>query len=151
MNMRRFILIATVIGTLFATAAPANPTALDATPVAATGPFAQYWGYITPVVVVEKGGELTYANFDIVKHDFVHDTESDGFGTKKKMPWCEEEEEEGHGHHHHHGELCPVFWSELIGAGDTTEVLGLKNLKTGKIYTVFCTLHHGMKGRLIAR
>ena len=148
MNMRRIRLVVAVIAALLVLATPTHSATLEATPVAVSGPFAQFWGYVTPVLVVEKGGTLTYANFDVVKHDVVHDVERDGFGTKKKMPWCEEEK---HGHHHDHGGPCPVFWSALTGLGDTTEVLGLKNLKPGTIYTFFCTLHHGMKGTLIAR
>ncbi len=146
--MRRVTLVLSLATAIVLAGPPAHSIAPDATPVAVTGPFAQFYGYATPVVVVEKGGELTYANIDIVKHDFVHDVETDGFGSKKKMPWCKKD---AHGHHHGHAMACPVFWSELIGAGQTTEVLGLKNLKPGKIYTFFCTLHHGMKGKLIAR
>ena len=144
-------LIVLVLVVLGATTAPAAPKPPDATPVVVSGPLAQFWGYATPMLVVEKGGELTYANIDVVKHDVVHDVESDGFGTKKKMPWCKEPKSDGHGHHHEHGTACPVFWSDQIGAGETTEVLGLENLKPGTIYTFFCTLHHGMKGTLIAR
>lgn len=148
MSMRRITLVVSVAAALLVLAAPTHSATLDATPVAVSGPVAQYWGYVTPVLVVEKGSTLTYANIDIVRHDLVHDVEADGFGTKKKMPWCEEE---AHGHHHDHGAACPVFWSAQIGAGQTTEVLGLKNLKPGTTYTFFCTLHHGMKGTLIAR
>ena len=137
------------LAVVFLSAAPVAPEPLDATPVAMSGPFAQFWGYMTPVLLVEKGGDLTYANFDILKHDVVHDVETDGFGTKKKMPWCEQKEDD-HGHHHH-STACPVFWSKLTGLGETTEILGLKHLKPGRIYTFFCTLHHGMKGTLIAR
>lgn len=147
--MRRVFIVLATVGALVIVGPPARSVAPDATPVAASGPLAQFWGYITPVLVVEKGGDLTYANLDIVKHDVVHDVESDGFGTKKKMPWCKTKKD-AHGHHHH-GTACPVFWSKQIGAGKTTEVLGLKNLKPGRIYTFFCTLHHGMKGTLIAR
>ena len=149
MSMRRTTIVVSVVAALLVLATPTRSATLDATPAAMSGPFAQFWGYITPVLVVEKGGELTYANFDIVKHDVVHDVEEDGFGTKKKMPWCKKEKD-AHGHHHHDA-ACPVFWSAQIGLGDTTEVLGLENLKPGQIYTFFCTLHHGMKGTLIAR
>ena len=130
-------------------AAPASPHAADVTPAALTGPGATYWGYATPVLVVEKGGELTYTNADIIRHDLVHDVETDGFGGPKKMPWCEKSPSDGH--QHHHGAGCPVFWSKTIGLNGTTKVLGLQNLKPGTTYSFFCTLHHGMKGTLIAR
>ena len=148
--MRRVAALSIAVGVVLLTPAPVSSAGQEATPVAVSGPLAQFWGYVTPALVVEKGGSLTYANVDVVKHDLVHDVESDGFGTKKKMPWCKKSEDE-HGHHHDHAAACPVFWSAQIGAGDTTEVLGLENLKPGKIYTFFCTLHHGMKGTLIAR
>ncbi len=129
-------------------AAPASPRPTDRMPMALSGPAAKFWGYATPVLVVEKGGELTYTNMDVEKHDLVHDSETDGFGGPKKMPWCKQKSSDGH--HHHHGG-CPVFWSNLVGLGQQTKVLGLQNLKPGATYTFFCTLHHGMKGTLIAR
>ena len=142
-----------LVAVVFAVAVPATPVAADgadATPVAVSGPAAKFWGYATPAVIVEKGGDLTYSNVDFERHDFVHDVESDGFGTHKKMPWCKKAKG-ADGHHHDHGAGCPVFWSKQIGLGETTEVLGLENLEPGTIYTFFCTLHHGMKGTLIAR
>jgi hypothetical protein len=142
-------LVLAVVAT-WALALPASPRAVDVTPAAVTGPAAQYWGYATPVLVVEKGGELTYFNADILRHDLVHDVEADGFGGPKKMPWCEKAGG-GEGHHHDHGAGCPVFWSKTIGVNESTEVLGLQNLKPGTTYTFFCTLHHRMKGTLIAR
>lgn len=111
-----------------------------------TGPAAKFYGYTTPAMVVEKGGVLTLTNVDLERHDVVHDTETDGFGGPKKMPWCEADE-----HGHEHGDPCPVFWSKLIGLGQTTRVLGLQNVEPGEIYTFYCTLHHGMKGKLIVR
>ncbi|MGH2808558.1 MAG: cupredoxin domain-containing protein [Actinomycetota bacterium] len=141
--------VALAVVASFAIAAPASPRDVDATPAAATGPFAQYWGYATPVLVVEKGGSLTYTNLDIIRHDLVHDVETDGFGGPKRMLWCEKSG--GDGHHHDHGAACPVFWSKQIGLNGSATVLGLKNLKPGTIYTFFCTLHHGMRGTLIAR
>lgn len=149
--LRRTSILPLVLALVCGVAAPVSARQLDATPVAVSGPFAQFWGYATPVLVVEKGGDLTYSNLDVLKHDLVHDVESDGFGTKKKMPWCKKAKKDGHDHHHGHGTACPVFWSPLVGTGQTTEVLGLENLKSGKTYTFFCTLHHGMKGTLIAR
>jgi plastocyanin len=141
--------LALAIVATWALASPASPRPTDVTTAALTGPGATYWGYATPVLVVEKGGELTYLNADIIRHDLVHDVEADGFGGPKKMPWCEKAPSDGH--HHDHGAGCPVFWSKTVGLNETTKVMGTQNLKPGTTYTFFCTLHHGMKGTLIAR
>ena len=126
--------------------APAAVSAMEAEPrdeeqgpaiVSAAG--GQFYGYVTPAMTVQSGGELTYANFDIVQHDVVHDTEADGIVNKKKDPWCKM---------FNKGQ-CPLFWSPRAGLGDVVEVLGLKNVKAGEVYTFFCTLHPGMKGTIV--
>lgn len=115
-------------------------------PRAAVGPQAKFYGYLTPVIVIAKGDSLTFSSLDLERHDFVQDVEVDGFGGPKKMPWCAK------GHHHgRKAAPCPIFWSKLIGLNESTEVRGLKNLKSGKTYSFFCTLHHGMKGKLIVQ
>lgn len=125
---------------------PAGATAMEAPsaqreqgPVVLSAAGGQFYGYITPVMTVQSGGELTYANFDIVQHDVVHDTEADGIFNKKKDPWCKMYKKG----------TCPLFWSPRAGVGDVVEVLGLGNLKSGELYTFFCTLHPGMKGSLV--
>ncbi|MGH2807232.1 MAG: cupredoxin domain-containing protein [Actinomycetota bacterium] len=100
-----------------------------------------YYGYATPVMVIEPGGELSYSNFDIVQHDVVHDVSTDGIANKKKDKWCRGFRK---------GE-CPLFWSARAGLGDTVAVQGTKNLKSGTIYSFLCTLHPGMKGKLVVR
>ena len=110
-------------------------------------PQAKVSGYATPIIVVTKGEEITFTNLDTDLHDVVQDTEKDGFGAKKMMRWCEPRG----GHEHDHGEACPLFWTGLIGLGDTTRILGLKNLEAGKTYSFFCTRHHGMKGSLVVQ
>ena len=147
--------VAVALALLAATIAPTTPAgAIDRrsarqepVPVL-TGPAAKFWGYATPVIVIAKGEALTYTNLDVEKHDVVQDVEADGFGGPKKMPWCKKAKSAGH-EHHSHG--CPVFWSDLIGLGASTEVLGLENVKAGTTYSFMCTLHHGMKGKLIVR
>ncbi|MFN2525040.1 MAG: plastocyanin/azurin family copper-binding protein [Actinomycetota bacterium] len=114
-------------------------------PRAFVGPQAKFYGYLTPVIAISKGDSLTFSSFDLERHDFVQDVEVDGFGGAKKMPWCAK------GHHHHKAEPCPIFWSKLIGLTESTEVQGLKNLESGKTYSFFCTLHHGMKGKLVVQ
>ena len=141
------LVIAAGIGVIPSGAGAVERNESDQTVPVLTGPAAKFWGYATPVVVISKGEELTYTNFDVEKHDVVQDVEADGFGGPKKMPWCKEEK--GHEHGHDHG--CPVFWSDLIGLQQTTKVLGLQNVKPGTTYSFMCTLHHGMKGTLIVR
>lgn len=106
-----------------------------------SGAAAQFYGYATPLMAVERGGQLDYVNFDIVQHDVVHDVKSDGIANKKKNKWCENFKKG----------RCPLFWSARAGLGDTVSVKGLRNLRSGEIYTFFCTLHPGMKGRLLVR
>lgn len=118
-----------------ATAAPVS----DQGPVIVSGAAGTFYGYLTPVMVVRSGGELTYANFDIVQHDVVHDVQTDEVANKKKDKWCKSFDKG----------RCPLFWSPRAGLGDAVQVEGLQNLKTGNVYTFYCTLHPGMKGRLV--
>lgn len=100
----------------------------------------QFYGYATPVIVVQQGGELGYANLDIVQHDVVQDVKADGiYNKKRKGRWCKSFKKKE----------CPLFWSARAGLGDTVPVEGLDNVEPGQVYTFFCTLHPGMKGSLI--
>ncbi len=143
-----------LVAILGATLILAGPARVDAgtqertRPAAIALPQAKVYGYATPVIVVSKGEEVTFTNIDTDLHDVVQDTETDGFGAKKMMRWCEPGVE---GHDHEGGDVCPLFWSGLIGMGDTTRILGLKKLESGKTYSFFCTRHHGMKGKLIVQ
>lgn len=112
---------------------------------AVAGPGGFSLGYLTPTITVAKGDSIVFTNLDIFEHDFVHDTETDGFGGKRNVAWCKR----AAGHEHDHGGACPIFWSELIGSGQDTEVLGLNRVKPGKTYSFFCTEHHNMKGKLV--
>ncbi|HEU4481181.1 MAG TPA: hypothetical protein VFS18_04785 [Actinomycetota bacterium] len=114
-------------------------TERDASLVVASGPLATFHGYAPPVVVIQKGDDLTYANFDIVQHDVVHDAAADGISGPKKRPWCGNFKKGS----------CPVFWSERAGLGAQTPVLGLNKVKPGKSYTFYCTLHPSMVGTLV--
>ena len=127
--------------------ARARPTDDFVATVAAAGPQAKFYGYLTPVVVVQKGDSLTFSSFDLEQHDFVQDTQTDGFGGSPKMPWCKKVVQ----HHgdHEHGEECPVFWTKLIGLGQSTDVKGIDQVKPGTVYSFLCTIHPGMKGKLV--
>ena len=111
----------------------------DQGPIIVSGAAGQFYGYVTPVMTVEAGGELSYANFDIVQHDVVQDVSVDGVANKKKDKWCKSFDKGA----------CPLFWSARAGLGDTVPVQGLNNVKAGEVYTFFCTLHPGMKGKLV--
>lgn len=106
-----------------------------------SGPEAQEYGYLTPQVVVNQGGTLQYANFDVVRHNVVQDVAADGFGykgPKRKQPsWCKQFKKH----------KCPLFYSKLQGLTQTEDVQGVDNLKPGT-YSFYCTLHPGMKGKL---
>jgi plastocyanin len=104
-----------------------------------SGPGGQFYGYLTPVVVVEKKGKLAYSNADILQHDVVHDARADGVYGPSKKRWCKAFRKG----------KCPVFWSKRAGLGQTVPVLGLGAVKAGQTYTFFCTLHPGMKGTLV--
>ena len=91
----------------------------------ATGPGATYYGYLTPAMVTQVGGPLSYANGDAVRHDVVaRDRGPDG---------------------------QPLFKSELASLGQTVPVNGLENVESGNTYEFFCSVHPGMKGQLIVR
>jgi plastocyanin len=110
--------------------------AIAADLVVLTLPGGDTAGYVPPVVPADRSGTLTYVNLDIKRHNVVA-TEA-GPDTQ---PWCAV---------FYPGKPCPVFWSELIGTGKTTPVLGLANVVTARPYEFVCTIHPGMKGTLIA-
>jgi plastocyanin len=124
---------------LIALAAPGNADEPRQESFAASGPVAQFYGYLTPVVIVEKGGALTYANFDLVLHDFVHLIGPGEKGGPGNKPWCKSFEKG----------RCPLFWSKKVGLNQTVSVQGLGAVKPGATYTFYCTLHSGMKGTLV--
>ena len=140
--------VLTGLACILAAPAAARPAAhVKQTPVVMTVPGSVYFGYAPPVVIVEKGGTLTYSNLDSTEHDFVQDVEADGFGGPKKAPWCKKLASSEEGHRHAHG--CPAFYTPLLGSGGSAEVRGLANVKPGVTYTFFCTRHHSMQGTLI--
>jgi plastocyanin len=110
-------------------------------PVVVSGAQAQLYGYLTPVIAIRKGGALSYANFDVVRHNVVQDVAADHKSLKlsvaDKTSWCRQFKKR----------KCPLFWSKLIGVTQQTPVLGVNKLKSG-MYSFYCTLHPGMKGKL---
>ena len=120
-------------------APPSPPAPPEGANNVVSGPQAQFYGYATPVIVTPRNGKVSYTNIDLVRHDVVQDPRTDGVAGPSTKPWC--------------GRFptgkCPVFWTPLMGLGQTTAVRGLDNVKSGKTYTFYCTLHPGMRGRLI--
>jgi plastocyanin len=109
--------------------------------VAVTVPGSFVAGFATPAVVASQGEAITYANADIAPHNFIA---LDVFLAKKaakKTQWCSAYDKG----------KCPIFWSDTIGAGATTDVRGVENLEAGATYTFFCSVHPNMKGTLIIR
>jgi plastocyanin len=118
-----------------------GPSNAASAAVALSGPGGFAAGYVTPVVVIAPGEAITYANADIAPHNFVA---SDAYVPKKaakKAKWCSGFDRG----------KCPLFWSETITAGATTEVEGLDAVVSGKQYGFYCSLHPNMKGTLIVR
>lgn len=140
MRVQRLFVVSLLAALMVPATAGARPASSGGYegPVIVSGAVGQFYGYLTPAMVVQRSGELTYANFDIVQHDVVQDVKVDGVFNRKKDKWCK-----GFGKTE-----CPLFWSARAGLGDTVPVQGLKNLKAGEIYSFFCTLHPGMKGKL---
>lgn len=102
--------------------------------LAQPGSFAT--SYTTRATVAQKGGRLTFVNGDLQPHDVV----AYGHTGPGDQPWCAKFPKG----------KCPLFWSELIGAGQTTPVQGLENLEPGSTYTFYCTIHPSMRGTLVA-
>ncbi len=133
--MRRAVIVTVAVGLVVAGASSARAA------VAVTGPGGFVAGFVPPVLVVAPGEAITYANADIAPHNFIA---YDAFMTKKqarKAPWCSG---------YDRGK-CPLFWSETITAGESTEVLGVENLESGRQYGFYCSIHPGMKGTLVVR
>jgi len=130
---------------LFAGLAALSLVGLLASPasaaVAVSGPGGFAAGYLTPVVVTAPGEAITYANFDAAPHNFVASTAFIPKKLAKKAKWCSGYDKG----------KCPLFWSQTITAGETTEVEGVDFLEAGAQYEFFCSLHPNMKGTLVVR
>ncbi|MFN2544252.1 MAG: plastocyanin/azurin family copper-binding protein [Actinomycetota bacterium] len=134
------LLLAVLTGAAPAAAGAASAAAPTDTQIL-SGPTAKYYGYVTPLVVVKKGGPITYTNVDVERHNVVQDVNADGVHGSAKAKWCKQFKKG----------RCPVFYSPLIGLEQSEPVQGLNALKPGKTYTFYCTLHPGMKGKLLVQ
>lgn len=128
--------------------APSSP-AQAADLVYASGPGGAFTTYTVPVLVMQAGDAVTYANFDIAQHDVV----ADGVYGPDTNSWCgpsDPNQPEGplNPRTYRLGE-CPKVWSELIGIAQTTPILGLDQLVPGEQVPFTCTLHGWMKGTIV--
>lgn len=100
------------------------------------GPGAWISDFATKVAVVPVGGELSFVNADLMRHDVV----ADGVYGEGDQPWCA----------FFRANECPLFWSPLASMGETVGVEGLDRLAPATTYAFYCTLHPQMKGTLVA-
>jgi plastocyanin len=89
------------------------------------GPGAASAGYATPNATTSVGGQLSFVNFDFVEHDVV---------SEAKGPDGE-----------------PLFSTPLIGTGESAQIEGLEQVKSGQSYRFLCSIHPGMQGTLRVR
>jgi polyvinyl alcohol dehydrogenase (cytochrome) len=97
---------------------PANATIV-------AGPGAASSTYLTPLMVTQVGGPLSFANLDLPQHDVV----------------AEQKGADGQ----------PLFRSRLGGIGEVVPVEGLDRVQSGQTYAFFCSIHPGMRGTLIVQ
>jgi plastocyanin len=93
--------------------------------------------YVNKTVVAPVGGPLVFANADLQPHNVV--AYKKYLPKKTKRPWCA----------YYPKGKCPLFWSETIGNGQVTQVMGLEYVKSGTDYVFFCSIHPQMKGTLV--
>jgi len=98
-------------------------------------------GYVPPLVIVAQGAPVTFVNPDAVApggHDVVA---TSGSRPKSSAHWCSRPQ--------FADAPCPLFWSEIIGPGESTPVLGFEDAVSGQTYGFRCTLHAGMVGQVL--
>ena len=113
--------------------APAGAVVVAAVPGSASATYG------TPVAVTTVGGSLTFVNGDIAPHDVVAYEDYLSKKVAKKTAWCK----------FFPKTECPIFWSESVGTGAFTAVLGLENTESGQQYEYFCSIHPRMRGTLV--
>jgi polyvinyl alcohol dehydrogenase (cytochrome) len=104
---------------------PAPPGVGGGTGQVVSGPGAATAGYLTPVVVMQKGGTLTYTNLADIAH---HDVDSVDNGP----------------------DGAPLFASDFADLGESVPVVGVDKLAAGQ-YRFKCSLHVGMQGTLVVQ
>ena len=124
------------------------------TPAIVAVPGSRAGTYGTPVVVVEKGDDLTFVNMEL----FAHDVRSVAVGPDN-TPWCNPAEPSEPQHPVKNPRRfakgkCPLLWSlpisMTVGAVET-KVYGTNNLKPGTTVKFYCTVFPSMQGQVIVR
>lgn len=133
--MKRASVRLVVAAVVVAVVAGLQPAA--AYPVVAV-PGSSGTNYATPVVVIEQGEDLSFVNGDVEAHNV---QALDAKRPDGSAPWCTGFPKGG----------CPLFWSDLVGFGEITPVLGLDAAPSGAEYTYFCVPHPWMKGTILVR
>lgn len=127
-------IVGAAVALVVALASPARAVIATAVP----GSFAAGWA--TPVILTPVGGPVTVVNADIAPHKLVADGIFLPKKRAKKTPWCKDG---------YPKKRCPLFWSEAVGTGQSTEVLGLERIKSGEEYPFKCEIHPNMTGVLV--
>lgn len=109
-----------------------------------TLPLADNVGYLPRDLVVTAGAPVMLVDIDPLSSPdgAPHDLRSVKFRSNKNRPWCV---------NFPGTQKCPLIWSELINAGETTEVLGVGDLTEGVSYAFFCSYHSTMVGTITVR
>ena len=116
----------------------AIPTLPASAPAFVTVPVNRYATSQTVVVrAVAAKNPPTYTNADLDLHDVVALDEKRPAGS---APWCFQYEPGA----------CPLFWSRLIGIGESTPVLGFDSTPPGT-YRFYCSIHPEMIGSVIVQ
>jgi hypothetical protein len=141
-------------------AAPAAAAAIDpetsdvSVGAIATVPGSRAGTYATPVVVIERGADLSFVNTE----PFPHDVRSVAMGPDD-VSWCEPYDRDEPAHAKRNPRQfpkgkCPLLWSPAIamttGAVET-KVHGTKNLKPGTSVEFYCTNFPDMRGTVVVR
>lgn len=122
---------------IFAAVSLAMVVPAHASPVVVTGPGSYSAGYTTPVIVHAQGQTLSLVNADVQPHNVIA---VGAYRPDFSAPWC----------FGYPSGNCPLFWSDLIGLGETTEVQGVNDSVPGTVYDFYCDYHPTMVGLLVA-
>ncbi len=108
--------------------------------------------YATPIVVIQPGEDVTFANTDL----FPHDVRSVAMGPDS-APWCGPSEPNKPEHRIRNPRRfplgkCPLLWTPPIALTNgviETKVFGTNNVKSGTTVDFYCTVHPAMTGKMI--
>jgi plastocyanin len=141
----------------------AQPAAADArsiagrqgpkgSPVIVSAPGSRATTYATPLVVAQRGDNLTFVNTDV----FVHAVRSVATGPDNTR-WCKPADPNEPAHQTRNPRRfpigkCPLLWTPPISMTNgyvETKVYGTRNLKPGTTVEFFCRVFPNMRGEVI--